>query len=400
MKKLLLLIFTFAPSALLFAQTDCIDSTLIDEGVVCPAVFDPVCGCDGITYSNSCEAQNHHGVTSWEAGECANEVNCMDLGPYDFGLCDMPLGIALINGECQGISGCSTQIDDVDYAPYFYTEMEECLECAQLEIDECEDLTDVDFGLCDQFLGYGLINGQCTPISGCGYVAADGLDYSIAIHSSPEECAATCSDPSDCEDLANLDFGSCEMIVGFGMVDGSCQVIVGCSTVADNGIDYANAIYPSETACAAVCEDNNGCLDLSLVDFGPCAAELGIIWNGMDCVTISGCSTIGMDNYDYSAYFFDSMEDCAACKTTGLNDRSTQPLYLYPTQFNEELYLSESVDNRLTLSLYNVPGQLIFSTEISPGQRSVTVADVPAGFYVYRLSGAGYSPLSGKLLKY
>lgn len=50
----------------------CIDSSLIDLNVLCPGIFEPVCGCDSITYSNSCEAMFYGGVVSYTAGPCSS----------------------------------------------------------------------------------------------------------------------------------------------------------------------------------------------------------------------------------------------------------------------------------------------------------------------------------------
>ncbi|MBK6993981.1 MAG: PKD domain-containing protein [Lewinellaceae bacterium] len=69
----------------LHAQTGCVDSSLINPDAICITLFDPVCGCDGVTYGNSCEALNFGGVTSWTAGECAaGDCNTLNVKFLEF----------------------------------------------------------------------------------------------------------------------------------------------------------------------------------------------------------------------------------------------------------------------------------------------------------------------------
>ena len=47
----------------------CIDEDKIDEQAVCIEIYQPVCGCNAKTYSNTCYAKRA-GLISWKDGEC------------------------------------------------------------------------------------------------------------------------------------------------------------------------------------------------------------------------------------------------------------------------------------------------------------------------------------------
>ena len=266
----------------------CINPEWIDPMAMCSFLYDPVIGCDGLEYANSCVAEAA-GVTSYVDVSTENEtVLEWDCNQGGLDCVDDSEGIlAGFEYQCNDIVGewfswdCA---DDVSVAvPWAPSGMWTIGDLCPLSCNECDDEVDCVAELIPDCVFMTVVD----PVCGC-----DGVTYSN-------------SGEAACNNIFDFTMGECEVTVDCiddpdGMVaqyGSSCSelAILGCDTdlsVFIPGIGFGISVYEiCPESCTDCGEGSGGCTDMEACNYNPDATtDDGSCDYGVECL-VSPCST-------------------------------------------------------------------------------------------------------------
>lgn len=122
------------------------------------------------------------------------DATCLDMPSCpDFGSCGTVIGAAKINGVCTEITGCDFFAGGVDYSPFTFPSLQECIESTDFGPGPCYALPScIDFGNCPNSLGYTRVGGSCVEAFGCSTTVGP-TDYSPFFYGTIDECIVECS---------------------------------------------------------------------------------------------------------------------------------------------------------------------------------------------------------------
>ncbi|MEM7160828.1 MAG: MopE-related protein [Bacteroidota bacterium] len=312
----------------------CVDCSLIDPDAICPTIFAPVCGCDGVTYSNDCVAINSAGVVTYTDGPCPGTV-----------------------------------------------------------IDQCVDVTGIDFGVCAAIIGYAMLNGQCQAVSGCSTMDPNGNDYEIAFYETIEDCISNCDCPAmgvDSDDDGVNDDEDCAP-QDPTIYPGAPELCDGLDNDCDQEIDEG---LPTFTYYLDSDEDGYGVATDSLITCSD-VEPIGWVGNIMDCDDSN--PEINPDAEDIPNNGID--EDCDGMDLiNSLADLRDLGVQFYPNPSSGQVVIENSNNELLNIRLIDLRGSILHRWNLSDQRLYLDISKWQAGMYVLQFETAN-SRMNAPLIK-
>ncbi len=425
----------------------CIDSSLIDLTAICPMIYMPVCGCNGVTYNNQCEAVNYGGVTSWTEGECVS-TGC--INPLQI---DSSMACILIYDPVCGCNGVTygNQCEAYYYGGVTSWVPGECgaTACQADFIFEQNgltiDFTNISIGVYDSVL-YDFADGTTSSENNPQHTFSNWGTYNVCLTIMGANCLDTYCYSIILEPLCDAYFtftNTCDNAVTFtnysegdtinswNFADGGVGVINDTSfihTFPASGM-YVVCLNISGLLCSKTyCDTVYAFNDLTLPGFtetyiGSPTLPVTVLFNAETLIDYPftylwdfGDGESGTEQFMSHTYtnncnptvclYVDALAcNRTTCKTldlctTGIQNILDSNFYISPNPFNDYVTFNwKDATKPVEIELLDVAGKLIFTESISEKNTfTMNTSSLPKGLYILKVQQRG-SIIHKKLVK-
>lgn len=180
-----------------------------------------------------------------------------------------------------------------------------------------------------------------------------------------------------------VDFGLCNMALGWALTDSGCVVLSGCSWIGSDGINYQSSFFSSSYQCNSACIQDTviflSCIDSNLLDPQICCTAVYDPVCGCDSITYTN-SCVATFYYGVSSYY------PGVCVTNKVQNLNSEQIFVYPNP-NNGSFSVEKMEIGRVLQIVNLVGGVVFETFTDKDTIYIDISDVAKGLYLLTIDG-------------
>lgn len=180
-----------------------------------------------------------------------------------------------------------------------------------------------------------------------------------------------------------VDFGLCNMALGWALTDSGCVVLSGCGWIGSDGINYQSSFYSSSYECNSACLQDTviflSCIDSSQID------ESVFCQGAID--PVCGCDSVTYQNACEATYYYGvSTYYPGVCVTNNTQNLNAEHIVVYPNP-NNGSFLVEKLSHGSVIQIFNLVGEMIFKAIAENEALSIDLGNAVDGFYILTIDG-------------
>lgn len=180
-----------------------------------------------------------------------------------------------------------------------------------------------------------------------------------------------------------VDFGLCNMALGWALTDSGCVVLSGCGWIGSDGINYQSSFFSSSYECNSACLQDTvvflSCIDSSQID-------LSVFCQGA-IDPVCGCDSVTYQNACEATYYYGvSSYYPGVCVTNNTQNLNAERIVVYPNP-NNGFFALDKLPIGSTIQIVNVVGEVVYETISNTNIVFIDINSAAKGLYLLTIDG-------------